>query len=932
MPDWKSYVRRNLRLKAVRPEREAEIVEDLARQLDDAYRDALSEGATEAEARAEVEQHVEDWVALSTELSQSPRENMTQLERWQRWSEDAAAKRARFTVFSAIKQDVIYGLRVLRKSPGFTIIAVLTLALGIGANTAIFSLFDAIALQRLPVRHPEKLVLFGDNPSEGSADVPATGQWVWFNYESYRFLDQQHLPLESLSAIRAGEDPVAVRMDGEKSGGVVRRAVTHLVSGNYFETMGVDVTLGRAFASKDDQPDAPPVAVASYGYWKQELQADPAAIGKTILLNNNAFTIVGVAPPSFFGERMREAPDFWLPLNFQPRIEEHPRLDDPTSRWLNLMGRLRPGATREQAQTVATMALQQYLTQRAGSQPSEDRKREIAGSYIHLYDGGVGLSRYRELYLTPLQVLLIVVALVLLIACANVGNLLIARAAYRQPEITVRLALGASRWRLVRQLLTESLLLSLLGGGCGVLLAAWAVEGAGRLVDLGTFVHPRLNLPVLAFTACATILAAILFGLIPALKSSRINIAETLRAAGRGTTGRRGFSTTQGLVIGQISLSLVLLIGANLFARSLMNLEGMQLGFNQQNVLLARVNARLAGYKPEEAGALYRKLCEQMNTLPGVSSATIARYSPLSGSSQRDDVSVQGYAPKPGEKMSIMFNDVMPQYMETLGMILLMGRTIGPQDVGKTNTVALVNENFVRHYFPHENPIGHRFGDSPEHAGEVEIIGVVKNAVFRDPREENPDIVFFPMLQGGADTPLQVELELRTLREPTSVVPQLREAVAQIDQNLQLTNIQSLDRQVEASFDDERLAARLMSFFGVLALLLACVGLYGVLAQGVARRTNEFGIRMALGAQRGDILWSVLSETTILLGAGLLIGILVGVAASRLITTQLYGIHATDVFSFALAIASLGVVSMAAATIPAYRASRVDPIVALRYE
>ncbi len=401
-------------------------------------------------------------------------------------------------------QDIRYTLRMLRKNPGFTAVAVLTLALGIGANTAIFSLFDAIVLRRLPVREPDRLVLFGENPSEGAADVPATGQWEFFSYESYKFLNQQKLSLESLSAIRAGEDPVTVRMEGEKESGLVRRAVTHLVSGNYFETMGVRIPLGRSFSSADDQPNVPPVAVASYGYWREKLHADPAAVGKAVLLNNFAFTIIGVAPPGFFGERVRDVPDFWLPIVFQPRIEERPRLEDSGSRWLDLMGRLRPGATREQAQAAATGALQQYLTQKAGSQLSESRKREIAGSYVRLYNGGLGLSGYRENYSGPLRVLLVVVALVLLIACANIGNLLIARAATRQPEITMRLALGASRARLARQLLTESVLLAVLGGGCGLLLAWWAVQGVGAILDLGTLARPHISWSVLVFTAGAT--------------------------------------------------------------------------------------------------------------------------------------------------------------------------------------------------------------------------------------------------------------------------------------------------------------------------------------------------------------------------------------------------------------------------------------------
>jgi predicted permease len=837
----------------------------------------------------------------------------------------------------SVWQDIRFGARSLRKSPAFTSVAILTLALGIGANTAIFSLFDAVLLESLPVREPARLALFSDDVSEGTiTGDPVTGEWGSYSYEGYKYLAQQQLSFESLCAFRSGEDQVTVRMQGDKDDGQVRRATAHLVTGNYFDVMGVGAALGRMLSPEDDRPNSPPVAVVSYGYWQRAaaLHGDPAAVGKVAILNGAAFTIVGVAPPEFFGERVRRPPDYWLPLSFQSRIGQTAYLDRTDAYWLRLLGRLRPGATRAQAQSAATIALQQFLTQQAGSKLSDDRKHSISNSYVRLYDGAAGISNLRFQYSKPLQVLLAVVALVLLIACANVGSLLLSRSSYRRAEITVRLALGAGRMRLARQLLTESLLLAGLGGLCGVLLARWAIQFLSAMVASGSPVQPHLNSTVLAFTIAATALAGILFGLAPAIQGGRTDIVSALKAGGsRGVTGRRRFGATQGMVIGQIALSLVLLVGAGLFSRSLLNLEHVPLGFNQENVLLGRINARLAGYKPADAGLLYRKLYDRMNSVPGVTAATIAYFSPLSGSLSTDGFSVEGYEPKTGEKMDVSNLHVAPGYSEALGIPLIAGREFSLQDVGPSVTVAMVNESFVRHYLPGQNPIGHRLGfGGPQHAGDVEIIGVLKDASFDSAKDKPREMVFRPLLQAGPATPLQAEIELRTSRDPMSLVTALREAVTQVDSRLPLTRVQSLRQQVDSTFDQERLAARLISFFGGLALLLACVGLYGIVAQGVARRTNEFGVRMALGAQRKDIVRVVLHETSFLLVVGLLIGLPAAIGSTRLIATQLYGIKTYDLSSYALAIVVLGGVSALAGFLPARRASRVDPMVALRYE
>ena len=483
-------------------------------------------------------------------------------------------------------QDARYGARMLRKNPAFSVVAVLTIALGIGANTAIFSLFDAILLESLPVREPSQLVLFSDAVDEGTYtnSSPPSGQWGRFTEESYEFLKSQSLPFESLCAFRSGTATVSVRMPGQNGDAQVRRAVAHLVSGNYFATLGVDAAFGRTLSDDDNRLNAQPVAVVSHGYWKQRLNSDRSAVGQLTILNGLPVTIVGVAPPEFFGERVRGAPDFWLPFVFQPQIElRESYLERTDTYWLFLMGRLRHGVTREQARTAATIALRRYLTGRAGTQLNPQRKQGIERAYIQLYDGGAGISGLRLQYSRPLHVLLAVVGMVLLIACANVGNLLITRAVARRAEISVRLTLGANRGRLLRQLLTEGLLLATLGAGAGLLIGYWGTQGLVALTNLrNSPMHPRLNSLVLTFTLGLTLFTGVFFGFAPALQARKIDLITALKTGGRNATSQRKFTITQGLILSQITISLILLVGVSLFSRSLLNLEHQPLGFDQE--------------------------------------------------------------------------------------------------------------------------------------------------------------------------------------------------------------------------------------------------------------------------------------------------------------------------------------------------------------
>jgi predicted permease len=894
-----------------RQKREKELDEELQSHLEMAKSDRMERGEKEEEARG----------AALREFGNAGLIKEVTRDQWRwRWLDDLA-------------QDVRYGLRMLRKSPSFTALAVLTIALGIGANSAIFTLFDAILLESLPVREPSQLVLFSNAVDEGTYtnSSPVNGQWGRFTKESYEFLRSQPLPFESLCAFRSGTATVSVRVPGQSEDAQVQRAVVHLVSGNYFATLGVDAAFGRTLSDDDNRVNAAPVAVISNAYWRQRLKSDPSAVGQVRILNGLPVNIVGVAPPEFFGERVRGAPDFWMPFVFQPQIElRESYLERTDTYWLSLMGRLGHGVSRVRARTAVTVALQQYLTGQAGTQLNAQRKQGIEKTYIELYDGGAGISQLRLQYSRPLHVLLAVVVMVLLIACLNVSNLLITRAAARRAEISVRVTLGASRGRLVRQLLTEGLLLAGLGAGVGLLIGYWGTQGLAALTHLGNSpIHPRLNPLVLTFTLGITLFTGVFFGLAPALQARKAELITALKGSGRGLLGQRKFTVTQGLVVAQITISLILLVGASLFSRSLLNIEREPLGFDQDNVIVASINLRIAGYQPTEVAALYRRLFEHINTLPGVRVGTIARFSPFSGHVSVSNVDVEGYSARPNESTSVSDLLVGPAYPSTLGIPLLVGREINLRDTEGSARVAMVNEAFADHYFPGGNPIGRRFSYGDQ---SYEIVGVLRNALFDDAKTKVRDMIFRALLQDQTQSAMAAELELRTMGDALTITSQVRGAVSQEDSKIPVTGVQTLRHQVEESFSQDRLAARLVGFFGSIALFLACIGLYGVTAQGVARRTNEIGVRMALGAGRRDIFGMIFRDTALLSGGGLLLGLPLSYAASRAISSQLFGLGPGDLSSFMAAIAVLVIAVALAGFVPALRAMRVDPMAALRYE
>jgi predicted permease len=836
----------------------------------------------------------------------------------------------------SILKDVRYAIRGLWRRPAFAIVAVITLALGIGANTAIFTLVNAVLLKPLPVKNPEELVLFNDSTSEGTqTGDPSTGEWLLFSYSSYRYFRDNDQSFQQLAAFRSGENRLSVRKADMQPGQSALRASGHLVSGNYFAVFGVDALHGRVLTNEDDAIGARPTVVMSFGCWEQQWNSDPQVIGKDVILNGTSFTIVGVMPREFFGERVRKSPDYWMPLAFQPQIGlQDSYLDDETVYWLNMMGRLKPGTGIDQAQKNVNLRLQQFLTAQAGTQLTDERRRGIQNTYIRLTPGGRGLSSLRVFYSEALKMLMVIVVLVLLIACANVGNLLLSRGAARQPEIALRQALGASRIRLIRQLLTESILLSVLGGAFGILLAQWAVSVLVTLLARTAPLNVTPDLAVLGFTVGISLASGLLFGIAPAIRATGSGLILVLKE--KGNVRRRGrfrLGLGSALVISQVALSLVLLVGAGLFARSLLKLQKVDLGFDRDNVLLFSVDSRLAGYKSAQLSPLYRQIYDRLTALPNVRAATLATYSPMSGTARTSSVTVRGRTPNPGENLSVSDILIGPSYAETLSLPVLLGRSIGLQDTPASKKVAVINQAFAQHFYPDQNPLGRRITfDEDSDKNDVEIVGVIGDVKYRNARSEAERSVYRPILQMEDQSAFTNVIQVRTEGDPLSVASDVRTAIAQVDDKLTIGGLTSLRLQTDEALRQEKLIAQLVSFFSLLALLLAAVGLYGVMAHAVVRRTSEIGIRMALGAERSNIIWMVLRDSLVLVGVGILIGVPTALGAAKLISTQLFGLTGSDPVTLVTSIAVLSIVAAFAGYLPARKASRVDPLVALRYE
>ena len=829
-------------------------------------------------------------------------------------------------------QDIRYGLRMLLKRPGFTLIAVLSLALGIGANTAIFSLLDAVLLRTLPVREPQKLVLFGNGKDQGVTNSFPDQSVDLFSYPFYRKVVQRN---DLFSGV-AGQMSIIWTVHGFVNAGTqIEKMQVQLVTGSYFPVLSVNASIGRVLTEADDQtPGGHPVAVISYAWWQRRLGADPSAIGKTITSDNIAYTIVGVAPKEFFGTTVGTIPDLWVPLAMEkqmPPMHFDGRTDDAFQS-LNLIARLRDDVSADQASAGVNLLFKQWLGGVESKLPADKKQQNIQNAKIELTPASRGLSALREQFSLSLKVLMGVVALVLLIASANVANLLLAHGAARSREFAVRMAVGAGRLRLVRQLFTESALLALIGGFVGVLLAWWGSRLLLVMASDGPDALPvdvTPNLRILGFTFGVAALCAIGFGIAPALRASRTQPNTSLKSGKSSALLRNPLGKT--FVVAQVALSLLLLIAAGLFVRTLIKLQSIPSGFNQENAVLLQVDTSATGYKGDDPKlpALLNEVEEKVKQVPGVQAASFAfivfnqGFWTSSAHSRGDNI-------PEGQSRSLRNNIVGPDFFTVMGIPLLQGRTFGPQDTAKSQKVAVVSESMARKFFPDGSPIGKRFGiGRPETPEETEVIGVVKDAKYGNLKEDFRPMAFYPHSQ---IPDMLGNFVVRFSGPASAVVPQVRQVITQTNRNLAIDDVVSLSDHIGRSLVQQKLVARLASFFGLLALLLACIGLYGVMSYGVARRTNEIGIRMALGARGRSVLWLVLREALVLVVIGLVIGLIVATMVTKTAASLLYELKPNDPLTIALATLLLAVVAVLAGYFPARRAARVDPMVALREE
>ena len=848
-----------------------------------------------------------------------------------------------------LRQDIAYALRQMRLSPVFTLTAMLTLALGIGATTAIFSLIDTVMLKSLPVVDPASLYRIGDG-SDCCVEGYTQDDWGMFSYPFYEVMRKNTPEFEQLAAFQAGGWPVSVRRG--QTDRVAKPLREEMVSGNYFSTFGLGAFAGRTLMPPDDQAASAPVAMISYRTWQQQYGSDPGVVGSTFILNGHPFTIVGITPPGFFGETLRsDPPDLWIPIHQEPLFLGANSFLHRFQAWLRVIGRVRPGATVNTVGPRLTVLLRHWLVADSGM-PADwmsDIRASLAKQNIRLVPAGAGVSEMRSDYADSLHILLAVCLLVLLIACANIANLLLARGAARRSQTALRLALGASRRRLIRQSLTESVVLSVLGGAAGLAVAFAGVRGIVAIAFHGAHFVPisaMPSLPVLAFAFALSLVTGALFGMAPAWLATHAEPAEALRGANRSTRDRASWSQKT-LVVVQATLSVVLLSGAGLLTRSLSNLQHQNFGYQLDHRVTLSLTAPFASYTPAQLDAEYRELQDRLEAIPGVEHAALAQYTPLSDN-WGEIVIRQGHGmPTANEDAGSSWDHVSAGYLETLGQRIVRGRSLSVDDTASTPNVAVVDETFVKRFFrPGENPIGQHFGlDVPRYSSTYEIVGVVKNAKYRDPSNSEPPspIFFVPLAQRAHyDVAVMQSIDdqthfiegavLRIRGGMEGLEPQVRHVVSDVDPNMTLLSMQTLKEQVDGNFDQQRVVAQMTGLFGILALILAAVGLYGVTAYGVERRTGEIGVRMALGADRASVIGLVLRGAFLQILIGLAVGIPASIGCEHLIRTQLYQVEGWDPLVLAGSIVTLGLCALIASMIPAQRAASIDPVQALRTE
>src|SRR5882762_52429 len=832
--------------------------------------------------------------------------------------------------------DVRYGLRVLRKNPAFTIVAILTLALGVGANTAIFTVINAVMLRALPVQRPQQLVTVGD-PAKVYSWGTGTPRTDAFSYPLYQEVRDHN---DVFSSLLASSNLGNLRITIEGGPETVRG---RLVTENYFQTLGVEALRGRTFMGDENRiPGGDPFLVISYGYWQRRFSGDPAVIGRNVRLNNYPFTIIGVGPPGFFGEVVGDRPDLWAPMMMQSQLMPgRDFLESVNDSALLLMGRLKPGITIEQARTNVNTAVKQALTVTLSTRLSADdrdavRKVKMA---VEVSSGSRGLSRLRHEFSIPLLLLMAMVVLVLLVACVNVANLMLARSAMRQREIAVRLAMGAGPGRIVRQLLTESVLLACLGGALGMVLAHW---GSAVLVNLantsqsaGSPLSLGLDWRVLGFTGVICLSSVLAFGLAPALRFLRVKPGVALKEGAHYAEVRRKSGFGRVLISSQIALGVLVLVTAGLLVRSLRNLQEVDLGYSRDQLLLARVDFLQSGYKGAAVQNGLRELLDRLATLPGVRSVSASSNGLFSGDESSDAILIDGVAPANQQDNATADDEVGPNYFSTIGVPIVLGREITQQDFLTAAHVAVVNETFAKFYFGDGNPIGHKISiiDS-DHPGQppYEIVGIARGIHDHSVRDAVRRRMYAPLTSATFDELGAYNFEVRAVGDPQALLNSVRSTIQNLNSDLVVSDIRTAGELVSDTLASQALVAKLAAFFGALVLVLVCVGLYGSMAYSVAGRTREIGVRIALGAPREGLIWMVTHEVCVELAVGSVAGIFLAITAARLFKAMLFGLSETDPLSIGLAFLALTGVCLAAAIVPVRRALRVDPIMALRYE
>jgi len=851
-------------------------------------------------------------------------------------------------------QDLRYALRTMANNKTFTALAALSLALGIGANTAIYSFMDSILLRSLPVQNPESLVMLNTrsqprnaSPSQAkgkqakresvmhssmttsgsSFNDPKTGFNAGvFPYPAFE-LFQKSDSIFSIVFAYYGTGPLNLSIKGQAD-----VANGEYVSGDFFRGLGVPPAAGRLIAGDDDKAGAPAVAVVSYSFSQRRFGGAANAEGQSILINNVPFTVIGVAPPEFFGIDPAALPDYYLPMHANLLLQLGPILSansylDQNFYWIEIMARLRPGVSMEHAQATLAPQFHQWVLSTARN----DGERADLPKLV-IKEGAGGLDALRRQYSKPLYVLLTLVGLILAIACANIANLLLARATARQREMAVRLSMGAGRWRVIRQLLTESVLLASLGGALGILFAAWGIRVLTVLLANGRenfTLHAELNWHVLGVTIALSVLTGVLFGLAPAIQSTRVDVIPALKEARAGEQVRRSFlhvSLSQVLVVSQIAISLLMLVAAGLFVRTLSNLQKVDLGFNRENLLLFQLNARQAGHQDADIATFYSDLQKRFSGIPGVRSATLSRVPLVGGASMGTIITAGGE-----QQVGNLVLPVGPSFFTTMQIPMLLGREIEERDQPGSPVVAVVNELFAKAAFGDDNPIGRHINlVGPKR--DIEIVGVSKTARYAELKSDNQPVVYIAYNQGAFGPVSQVAYELRTAGNPLNYVNSVREIVHQADARVPLSNVKTQAAQVDQAINQEIIFARLCTTFAILGLLIACVGLYGTMSYNVAKRTNEIGIRMALGAQRVGVIWMVLRQVFVLAMVGLAIGLPIALATSKFVESFLFGMKPDDPWAISVAVAVLVAAAVIAGYAPARRASKIDPRVALRHE